>query len=56
MPKHDYNRYYLIGKNPSVKSDEYFLPTDFFYRPIIFTDELVFLFGPYFAFCCLKTP
>ena len=33
-----------------------FLLTDFFYRQIIFTDELVFLFGQYFAFCCLKTP
>ena len=34
----------------------FFLPTNNFYWRIIFTDELVFLFGQYFAFCCLKTP
>ena len=33
-----------------------FLQTYFFYRQIIFTNELFFLFGQYFAFCCLKTP
>ena len=35
---------------------DFFLPTNNFYRRIIFTDKLVFLFGQYFAFCCLKIP